>query len=67
MALSSGITVNGLAIANEDPGLFDYYRDKVRTGEGSFVMEVTDYAGFAPAMRRKLIREIEYRPKVSKN
>jgi len=67
MALSSGITVNGLAIVNEDPGLFDYYRDKVRTGEGGFVTEVMDYADFADAMRRKLFREIEYRPKVSEN
>lgn len=67
MALSSGITVNGLAIVNEDPALLDYYRDKVRTGPGSFIVGATDYADFAAAMRRKLIREIEYRPKVSEN
>lgn len=67
MALASGITINGLAIVNEDPALIDYYRDKVRTGPDSFIMEAADYAAFAEAMRRKLIREIEYRPKVSEN
>ncbi len=67
MALASDIIINGLAISNEDPGLFDYYRTEVRTGADSFVMEAADYADFAEAMRRKLIREIEYRPKVSEN
>jgi uncharacterized protein DUF1194 len=67
MALSSGITINGLAIINEDPMLLDYYRNKVRTGPGSFIMGVSDYSDFAEAMRRKLFREIEYRPKVSEN
>ena len=67
MALSSGITVNGLAIVNEDPALLDYYRNTVRTGPDSFIMAAADYADFAEAMRRKLIREIEYRPKVSEN
>jgi hypothetical protein len=67
MALSSGIVINGLAIINEDPALLDYYRDEVRAGAGSFIMEAADYTDFAQAMRRKLIREIEYRPKVSEN
>jgi hypothetical protein len=67
MALASGITINGLAITNEDPALIDYYRDEVRAGPGSFVIGATDYADFADAMRRKLFREIEYRPKVSEN
>jgi hypothetical protein len=67
MALSSGITINGLAIINEDPALLDYYRSELRSGPDSFVMEALDYADFAKAMRRKLIREIEYRPKLSEN
>ncbi len=67
MAISRGITINGLAITNEDSGLLDYYRDKVQTGPGSFIIGAADYTDFAEAMRRKLLREIEYRPKVSEN
>ena len=67
MALSSGIAINGLAIVNEDAALLDYYRTEVRSGPDGFVMAAADYADFAEAMRRKLIREIEYRPKLSEN
>jgi hypothetical protein len=67
MALASGIAVNGLAIINEDAALLDYYRTEVRSGPDGFVMAAADYADFAEAMRRKLIREIEYRPKLSEN
>jgi len=67
MALSSGIAINGLAIVNEDAALLDYYRTEVRSGPDSFVMAAADYADFAEAMRRKLIREIEYQPKLSEN
>ena len=67
MALSSGITINGLAIVNEDAALLDYYRTEVRSGPDSFVMEAADYTDFTNAMRQKLIREIEYRPKLSEN
>ena len=65
MAFTLGVTINGLAITNEDPALLSYFRDMVRTGEGSFALPATDYEAFAEAMRRKLLREIEYRPKVS--
>src|SRR5262245_22572177 len=65
MASARGVTVNGLAILNEDPGLAEWYRDFVETGTGSFVMSVARYEDFAEAMRRKLIKEIEYRPRVS--
>ncbi len=67
MANASGVTINGLAIVNEDPGLLAYYRDNVRLGPGSFVVSALDYTDFAEAMRRKLLREIEYRPKLSSN
>jgi hypothetical protein len=65
MAMSRGVTINGLAIINEDPTLLEYYKNRVRTGPDSFIMGTTDYAGFAEAIRRKLLREIDYRPNVS--
>jgi Protein of unknown function (DUF1194) len=64
-ALSRGVTINGLAIVNEDGGLADWYRANVATGYGSFVMVAKDYLAFAAAMRRKLLREIENHPPVS--
>ncbi|WP_428696868.1 DUF1194 domain-containing protein [Stappia sp.] len=62
MALGRGITINGLAIENEDRGLAQWYRDNVAVGPRSFVMSVARYEDFAEAMRRKLLREIEDRP-----
>ncbi|MCH7555571.1 MAG: DUF1194 domain-containing protein, partial [Proteobacteria bacterium] len=38
MAISRGITVNGLAILNDEPELDGYYRAQVTGGPGSFVM-----------------------------
>ncbi|MGH6854739.1 MAG: DUF1194 domain-containing protein [Aestuariivirga sp.] len=66
MAYARGITVNGLAITNEDPELLSYYRNAVEAGSGSFTLPVTGYEVFAEAMRRKLLREIEYRPAISR-
>jgi hypothetical protein len=65
MANAQGVTVNGLAISNEDPELPSYYRDAVQSGPGSFTLAATSYEAFAEAMRRKLLKEIEYRPKIS--
>jgi Protein of unknown function (DUF1194) len=66
MANAFGVAINGLAITNEDPDLLSYFSEDVRTGQGSFAMSATDYRDFANAMRRKLLREIEDRPKVSR-
>jgi Protein of unknown function (DUF1194) len=69
-AVAAGITVNGLAIINENPvswafahvqppgGLANYYRENVTGGPGSFVLEVRDFAKFGEAMTRKLVLEI---------
>jgi len=57
-AEESGITINALAISNQEGGLKDYFASQVVTGPGAFVMEVKNYESFAEAMRRKLIREI---------
>jgi hypothetical protein len=62
MAISRDITVNGLAILNDEPDLDSYYHEEVTGGPGSFVMVAREIEDFAEAMRRKLVREFEYRP-----
>jgi hypothetical protein len=60
--IAQGITINGLAILNELPLLDDYFRDHLIGGDGAFVMIAQDYADFAQAMIRKLVREIRSVP-----
>ena len=57
-AEADGITINGLAIVNEQPRLDEYYRRNVIAGPGAFVIEAADYDDFARAIRAKLVREI---------
>lgn len=55
---AAGITVNGLAIVNEEPRVDRYYAENVIGGDGAFLMTAQDYGDFARAIRRKLVREI---------
>ena len=57
-ANSQGITVNGLAILNEEPDLDRYYLAGVVGGPGSFLVTAEDYEAFARAIERKLYFEI---------
>ena len=57
-AVRAGVTVNGLAVVNEEPDLPAHYAAEVIGGPGAFVMECRDYADFAEAIRRKLVREL---------
>lgn len=69
-AVEAGVTINGLAIINDNPqvwslahtqppgGLANYYRENVTGGVGSFVLEIHDFRSFGDAMKRKLINEI---------
>ena len=52
------VTINALVISNAELGIVDYYRRKVITGPGAFVMEIADYEDYAEALKKKLIREI---------
>lgn len=61
-AVAAGVTVNGLAILNEDPYLDIYYANNVIGGTGAFVMTAADYQDFAAAIIRKLVREIAAPP-----
>ena len=64
-ARAFGVTVNALAILNDEPELEGYYQRYVITGFGAFSMAAADYEDVAEAMRRKLLREISYEPEVS--
>ena len=57
-AVRAGVTINGLAILNEQPNLAEFYRMNVIGGPGAFVMTADDYHDFGEALRRKLIREL---------
>ena len=57
-AVAEGITINGLAILNEDALVDRHYVANVIGGTGAFVMRADDYVDFADAMLEKLIKEI---------
>jgi len=61
-AVAEGVTVNGLAILNEDPNVDRYYRSQVIAGTGAFVMSATTYEDFSAAMLEKLLKEIAGTP-----
>lgn len=57
-ANQNGITVNGLAILNEEPKLASYYLAGVVGGPGSFLLTANDFEDFSRAIRRKIFFEI---------
>lgn len=58
VAVEQGVTINGLAILNEDPTLDSYYYASVIGGTGAFVMTANDYESYGLAILAKLIKEI---------
>jgi hypothetical protein len=67
---ASGITINGLVIGVDSPGVGDnrqvevgelsaYYRAEVMLGPDAFVHTALGYADYARAMTQKLLRELE--------
>lgn len=58
LGVAAGVTLNGLAVVNEEPDLLAHYQAEVIGGPGSFALDCPDYAAFAEAIRRKLAREI---------
>ncbi len=60
-ALSLDVTINGLAIINEQPFVDSYYEEHVIGGLDSFVLEAKDYHDFSRAALEKLVREIRQR------
>lgn len=58
LAVGAGVSINALAVLNEEPDLLDHYREDVIGGPGAFAMHTPDYAAFAEAIREKLLREM---------
>lgn len=58
LGVDAGVTINALAILNEEPELLGHYAAEVIGGPGSFAMGCADYADFAEAILRKLKREL---------
>jgi hypothetical protein len=57
-AVFQGVTVNGLAVLNEEADVDVFYTRFVIGGPGAFVIAARDYTDFADAILKKLIREI---------
>lgn len=58
IGVGAGVTINALAVLNEEPDLLDHYQAEVIGGPGSFAMHTPDYEAFAEAIRAKLLREV---------
>jgi hypothetical protein len=57
-ALVQGVTINAVAILNEEPSLDTYYKVFVIGGTGSFALAARDYRDFQEVIVKKLVREI---------
>ncbi len=57
IGVAAGVTINALAVLNEEPDLLDHYRAEVIGGPGCFALHTPDYAAFAAAIREKILRE----------
>lgn len=57
-AVAQGVTVNGLPILGEFPGLDVFFLDHVIGGPGAFSIPARDFKDFQAAILTKLIREI---------
>lgn len=60
--VQAGVVINGLCVLHEEPDLVASYEREVIGGPGAFALACPDYAAFAEAMRRKLLREITGKP-----
>jgi len=55
---AQGITINGLAVLDQDPSLGGYFASHVTGGTASFVVVARDYSDYAEAILKKLLREL---------
>jgi len=61
-AIKAGVSINGLAILNEEPRLARYYIAGVIGGSNSFLLTADDFEDFERAIQRKLLFEIHGPP-----
>lgn len=66
-AMALGVTINGVAIINEQPFVDSYYEENVIGGLDSFVLQAEDYEDFSRAILEKLLREIKQRSPSGQN
>lgn len=64
--VARGITINGLAILEQEPWLDAYYNGDVIGGPGAFLLQVKNFRSFATAMEEKLVAEISARSPVGR-
>jgi len=58
-ALLAGVdAINGLPILGSEAGLFDWYKNNIQGGTGSFTLAAASFADFSTAIEQKLVREI---------
>lgn len=57
-ARTSGITINGLPIMADDPGLAEYYEQRVIIGASAFIEPARDFQDYVRAIKEKLLREL---------
>ncbi len=57
-AVARGVTINGLPIEADEPGIGRFHREHVIGGADAFVVVAADYDAFAEAILAKLVREI---------
>lgn len=55
---AAGITINGLAIEESQPGLTDYFRENLISGPGAFAVTADRFEDYPRRIRQKLLREI---------
>ena len=48
-----------IALINQEWRVTRHYRRSVIGGPGAFLLEVNEFENFAPALKKKLIREIK--------
>lgn len=63
--VARGITVNALAVVNEERDVDSFFARNVIGGPGAFVEVAQDYDDFVNAIKRKLLRELKAEPLVA--
>lgn len=56
--VGQSITINGLAIDDEQKNMFDYMQANMIGGDGAFVVTANDFNDYTRAIRSKLFKEI---------
>jgi Ca-activated chloride channel family protein len=56
----AGVTVNAIAIEENEPELTAYFFEHVIVGEGAFVMAARNFQDYPERIRKKLLREVTH-------